>query len=242
MQWLGFHDPVSAWTHGAWFLLSLPATIWLLSKVRGNLAKQGGFLIFGIGLFVCYGGSTLWHTFHLEDLATLDYIGIFLLIAGTTTAVVVVVLRGIWRWGTLIYVWLMAVTGVVISLLPMHLPNLVYTGLYLGMGWGMCASYFELVRVLGQRKMFLVILGGVWYSVGAVLNAVHWPVFAPGIFGSHELFHVFVMAGSLTHFLFMMQVLVPFKRPAFVVEAVRKRPVPILQPRLALQQLQGETA
>jgi hemolysin III len=242
MHWLGFHDPVSAWTHGAWFLLSLPATIWLLSKVRGNVAKQAGFLIFGIGLFVCYGGSMLWHTFHKENLATLDYIGIFLLIAGTTTAVVVVVLRGVWRWGTLTYVWLMAVTGVVVSLLPTHLPNLVYTGLYLGMGWGMCVCYFELVRVLGQRKMFLVILGGVWYSVGAVLNAIHWPVFAPGIFGSHELFHVFVMAGSLTHFLFMMQVLVPFKRPALVVEAVRKRPVPILEPRLALQRLQGETA
>src|SRR5258708_24272073 len=101
MHWLGFHDPVSAWTHGAWFLLSLPATIWLLSRVRGNLAKQAGFLIFGIGLFVCYGGSMLWHTFHRENLATLHYIGIFLLIAATTTAVVVVVLLWGFRSGPL---------------------------------------------------------------------------------------------------------------------------------------------
>ncbi|MFL5244401.1 MAG: hemolysin III family protein [Gemmataceae bacterium] len=242
MQGLGFHDPVSAWTHGAWFLLSVPATLWLLSGVRGNPVKQAAFAIFGVGLFMCYGGSTLWHTFHIEDLATLDYIGIFLLIAGTTTAVVLVVLRGAWRWGTLTYVWLLAISGVVVSLLPMHLPNLVYTCLYLGMGWGMCVCYFELVRVLGQRRMFLVILGGVWYSVGAVLNAFHWPVLIPGIFGSHELFHVFVMAGSLSHFLFMMQVLTPFRRPAFAEPVVVERSEPILKPRLALQQLQSETA
>src|SRR5262249_39374366 len=144
MHWFGFHDPLSAWTHGAWFLLSIPATLWLLSKVRGELLKQTGFIIYGMGLFVCYGGSTLWHTFHKSDLATLDYIGIFLLIAGTTTAVVLVVLQGVWRWGTLLYVWVTALAGVSVSLLPVHVPNSVYTVLYLGMGWGMCVCYFEL--------------------------------------------------------------------------------------------------
>jgi hemolysin III len=242
MHWLGFHDPVSAWTHGAWFLLAIPATLWLVLKCRGDIVKQVGFIVFGVGLFVCYGGSTLWHTFHKEDLATLDYIGIFLLIAGTTTAVVLIVLQGVWRVGTLLYVWLMAITGIGLTLLPVHLPHLVYTVLYLGMGWGMCISYFELARVLGHRKMQLVILGGLWYSFGAVLNAARWPSFMPGIFGSHELFHVFVMAGSLTHFVFMMKILVPFKRPVLAVEPLSPSAAPALPSRIGLAQLQGESA
>jgi hemolysin III len=212
MDWLDFHDPVSAWTHAAWLILAIPATLVLRYKARGDETKRLGFWIFGLGMVLCYGGSTLWHAFRLHVFAILDYIGIFVLIAGTTTPIVLVVLRGVWRWGTLAYIWATALSGIAACMFLNEMPKAAITGIYLGMGWGMCICYFELSRVLSHRKMRLILLGGLLYSVGAVLNLLRWPTLIPGVFGSHEIFHVFVMAGTLTHFWFMLKVLVPFDR------------------------------
>src|SRR5262249_61273153 len=106
MDWLSFREPVNAWTHGIWLLLALPGTLLLWRQARGDFVKQLGFLIFGLCAALCYAGSTLFHGVRLpeeqvEFFAKLDYIGIYLLIAGTITPVALVVLRGRWRWGTL---------------------------------------------------------------------------------------------------------------------------------------------
>jgi hemolysin III len=219
MDWLSFHDPVSAGTHLLWLLLSIPATLYLIRKSRGSVLKQIGFAVFGVGLVACYGSSTLWHATRREFLGTLDYISIYVLIGATTTPVILVVLRGVWRWATLTYIWFLGLTGMALCLLPMQLPQTLRTGLYLGMGWGMCVCYFELVRNLSHRKLRLVVVGGIFYSVGAVVYRVGWPELWPGVFGAHELFHVLVMAGSLSHFIFMAKWVVPFQ-PAPVVEVV----------------------
>src|ERR1700692_2945398 len=103
MSWLDFREPVSAWTHGLWLILSLPGTLWLLNKSRGDPVKRLGFLVFGLTLAWCYGASMLSHGARLparqiEIFRVLDHIGIFLLIAGTVTPVALVVLDGPWRW------------------------------------------------------------------------------------------------------------------------------------------------
>src|SRR5947209_961203 len=194
MDWLNFREPVSAWTHFIWFLLSLPATVLLWRRSRGNRAMQLSMLVFGLSLVLCFGGSTLYHGARLpEDLiegfcARLDYIGIYLLIAGTVTPPAVVLLRGGWRLATLTGAWLLAATGVALRLLPMELPRSLSNGLYLGMGWAALFCYFELARVLSHRALVLTVLGGVLYSVGAVINWIRWPAFWPGVFSAHELF------------------------------------------------------
>jgi len=213
MAWPACHDPVSAGTHALWLVLAVPATICLLSRTRGQPFKQAGFAIFGMALVLCYGGSTLWHTYRQEIFGKIDYIGIFVLIAGTTTPIVMVVLEGVWRKLTLTFIWLMAAGGISLCLIPITLPTRVFTVLYLAMGWGMCVCYFELARNLSHKKLGLILLGGFLYSTGALLNLARWPVLAPGLFGAHELFHLFVMAGTLTHFLFMFRVVVPFEKP-----------------------------
>ena len=86
------------------------------------------------------------------------------------------------------------------------------TGLYLGMGWGVVACYAELARVVSHRALRPLVAGGLSYSVGAVLNLLRWPVLWPGLFGAHELFHLFVLAGSLAHYRLMLRVVVPFGR------------------------------
>ena len=93
------------------------------------------------------------------------------------------------------------------------------TGLYLGMGWGVVACYAELARVVSHRALRPLVVGGLFYSVGAVLNLLRWPVLWPGLFGAHELFHLFVLAGSLAHYRFILRVVVPFeRRPGAILE------------------------
>ena len=82
------------------------------------------------------------------------------------------------------------------------------------MGWGAIFCFLELAKRMSTRRLFPLFLGGVLYTVGAVINLAHWPVFWPGVFGSHELFHILVMAGSLSHYLFMLNVVIPACRVA----------------------------
>ena len=83
------------------------------------------------------------------------------------------------------------------------------TALYLGMGWGSVACYGELVRVSSHRAMRPLVIGGVLYSVGAVINLLGWPVLWPGRFEAHDLFHLFVIAGSLAHFGLILALIAP---------------------------------
>jgi hemolysin III len=98
-----------------------------------------------------------------------------------------------------------------------ELPLPVRTSFYLLMGWIGCVTYFELVRHLSHRKVGPIWQGGLLYTVGAVFNLCGWPVFAPGVFDAHDLFHLFVIAGSLCHYHFMLSTLVPHRGPGLVI-------------------------
>jgi hemolysin III len=221
MTWLDFREPASAWTHALGFLLAIPATWVLLHVSRGDRLKQTAFLVFGSTLFLCYLGSTLYHAVRLSpdsiaDFATLDHIGIYLLIAGTITPAAAVVLRGWWRGAILLLAWSFAICGITLRLSFGNFSPLLTTAMYLAMGWGVLLCYFELARSLSHRAMLVALLGGLLYTVGALCNVARWPNPLPGVFGPHEVFHLFVLAGSLTHFLFMLLVLVPFVREPHV--------------------------
>src|SRR5690348_15908566 len=121
MEWLHFREPVSAWSHALGLVLALPATFFLLRHTVGNRVKQLGFLVFGLTLAACYGGSTLYHAVRgapdrIAWYDAVDHVGIYLLIAGTVTPVALIVLEGRWRWGTLALAWLLAVCGIAVRL------------------------------------------------------------------------------------------------------------------------------
>jgi hemolysin III len=218
---------VSAWTHFIWLVLAIPGTwvLWRLS--RGDWLKRAGMLIFGASLVACYTGSWLYHSVpqRLAELfATIDHIGIYLLIAGTTTPIGLVVLRGWWRIGLVGGIWALALTGILLRLLA-DLSLSVMTGYYLVMGWIGCAMYFELARVLSHASIRPIWVGGLFYSAGAVLNGLHWPTLIPNVFGSHELFHLFVMAGSLVHYKFILRTILPYRQPVPAQQAVTEAPV-----------------
>jgi hemolysin III len=225
MEWLHFREPVSAWSHALGVVLALPVTLVLLRRGEGSRLKQIGFVVFGLTLAACYGGSTLYHAAHgtparLAWYDALDHVGIYLLIAGSVTPVALVVLGGRWRWGILTLAWSLAACGIGMRLNVRDLPLLVTTALYMVMGWAVLACYFELARVLSPRAMRLALLGGLLYTTGALLNVLHWPVIWPGVVGPHEVFHVFVLAGTTAHVLFALWVVAPYERPAVAPAAV----------------------
>ncbi len=228
-------EPINAWSHGAGMLLALPVT-WFLwkrcvaaydnrdvesppSRARHQRIKALCLVVFGLTLTLCYGTSAVFHGARvsgepLTTLERLDHVGIYLLIAGTYTPIAWGLMRGPWLWGTLTAAWTSAIVcstrvwcG---SLLPMWLSTLTY----LAMGWGALFCYNELARTHSHRKLLLLPLGGLFYSVGAAINLLHWPALLPGVFAAHEMFHFFVIAGTTCHVLFMLGVVIPSPEPA----------------------------
>ena len=238
MMLLDLREPINALSHGAGMMLALPLT-WVfwqrcveqVSTAASRDGRDGGratayqrgkitaLLIYGLSLVICFGNSALYHAVWLSGeplsrLRRLDHVGIYLLIAGTYTPASWSLFRRSWRRGTLATVW--SVAGFCSARIWFGgvLPTWMSTSIYLAMGWGVLFCYRELARSLSHRTLLPLPLGGAFYSVGALINLSGWPVLEPGVFGSHELFHFFVIAGSACHAQFMLRVVVPARQPA----------------------------
>jgi hemolysin III len=249
MLFFDLREPINAWSHGAGMLLALPVT-WLLLKRcarpidslgpeplsasrRYQSVKALCLLVFGLTLIACYGISALFHAAKVSGepllrLQRLDHVGIYLLIAGTYTPVAWGLMRGSWWWGTLTTVWTVALACAARVWCGGMLPIWVSTLTYLVMGWGALFCYFELARIFSHRTLLPLPLGGVFYSVGAILNLTKWPALYPGVFAAHEIFHLLVIAGSACHIFFMLQVVIPSPEPASLPRRAQSR-----QPLLA---------
>jgi hemolysin III len=180
----------------------------LSRRSRGDWVKQTGMLLYSLGLVLCYGGSWLFHAVRLSPPAIavfnrLDQIGIYLLIAGSGSPIALVVLRGVWRAALLGVLWLLAASEIIPCLFGHPIPIQVSAFLYLVMGWIGCVTYFELAHHLSHAKIRLLWIGGILYTIGAILNVLNWPTLLPGVFGPHEVFHLFVMAGTACHCYFL---------------------------------------
>ncbi|MFO0953266.1 MAG: hemolysin III family protein [Isosphaeraceae bacterium] len=215
MDFLQFREPFNAWSHAAWLALSVPATVLLLRRSNDNWSKRLSLLIFGMSIAACSLASTLFHGVQgspdrIDLLDRVDHVGIHLLIAGTYTPLAWNLLRGRWRTGTLTAVWTTTTLSSVLLMADIRLPRPLETCEYLALGWGALLCYVEIARVLPHRTLRPLVIGGVFYSVGAVLNLLRWPEVGPVGLGHHEVFHLWVIAGSMTHVWFMMTAVVPF--------------------------------
>ena len=221
MDLASFREPISAATHGAWMVLAVPATALLWRRGGDDLARKISLLVFGLCATFCFGASALFHAArpsprYARIIEAADYIGIYLMIAGTVTPVAWTLLRGRWRRSMLALFWTSAALGAALNVFVGRLPLTLSTAFYLGMGWSAVACYVAASRVVTHRALMPILYGGIFYSVGAVMNVMRWPSPWPGVFGHHELFHLFVMAGSLCHFWFILRVVAPFGTNAAV--------------------------
>lgn len=200
-------DPVSGVTHLIGAFLSLIGLIVLLytAITKGSVLHLISFIIFGISLIFLYSASSIYHLVPgpdevIKTLRKIDHMMIFILIAGSYTPFLLVALDGFWRWGMLTGIWLIAVSGVVFKAFWINAPRWLYTAIYLGMGWLALIVIVPLIRALPTGAIVWLFLGGAFYTIGAVFYALKWPNPIPKVFGFHEIWHIFVLLGSFSHF------------------------------------------
>jgi hemolysin III len=200
-------DPVSGLTHCIGALLAFVGLIVLVIKASSPLKPWHltTYCIFGIGMILLYTASTLYHWLPLSHdgtsrLRKLDHMMIFVLIAATYTPFCLIPLRGAWGWSIFGTVWAVALIGIVFKMFWISAPRWLSALMYVFMGWIMIVGIVPLVRSLQPGALFWLFTGGVLYSSGALIYAMKRPNPIPRILGFHEIFHIFVMLGSLAHF------------------------------------------
>lgn len=209
--------PWSAITHGIGAALGVIGTAALLARGSAwGLDGQAmvGFLIYGLSMILLYTDSCLYHCVNTTvkgrlALRKLDHISIYFLIAGTYTPVCLMALRdaeGL-KWGLLGAVWAVAAVGTVLTLFWVNAPRCFTSGVYILMGWLAVWALKPLEQGMGSTGMNWLLLGGVLYTVGGVLYAAKWPGRNNPKFGCHEIFHVFILLGSVAHFVLIYSVL-----------------------------------
>jgi hemolysin III len=171
-------------------------------------------LVYGVGAISLFVSSSLYHARKKEDnqlniWRKLDHIAIFIMIAGSYTPISYVYLTGAWRWSMIILPWSFALAGVFLKVFYLKAPRILSTALYLGMGWLAVIPILQLWQAMPLSAFILLGLGGVAYSIGALFYALKWPNPLPGIFGFHEIFHLFVLLGAALHYALILRALLP---------------------------------
>jgi hemolysin III len=209
-------EPVNGLTHLAAGLLAFVGLVVLMATAASaaRIDQLVAFGIFGVSLISLYAASALYHLLPLSPtgvarLRRLDHMTIFVLIAGTYTPFCLLALDGGWRWGLLGLIWGLAVGGVLLKLLWMEAPRWLSVVLYLGMGWVAVIAAPALYRAVPAEGMAWVLAGGLTYSAGALVYGLKRPNPLPGVFGFHEVWHLFVVAGSACHYWAVLRYIAP---------------------------------
>lgn len=205
-------DPGSAITHFIGMLMAIFAAVPLLIKA----AREQDHIylislsIYALSLILLYAASTTYHTFDLSERANtilkkIDHMMIFVLIAGSYTPICLITLKG--RTGTILLalVWGIAIVGIILKAFWVFCPKWVSSVLYIGMGWTCVLAFTQILNALSPAAFGWLLAGGIIYTIGGVIYALKLPIFnnRHKNFGSHEIFHLFVMGGSMCHFIVM---------------------------------------
>ena len=206
-------DHFSAISHLIGAALSMFATLVLiiLAVQKKEPWQIVGFAIFGASVLLLYTTSSLYHFFHVSSrvrhvFQRLDHSFIFILIAGTYTPVCLTVLRGPWGWTLLCVMWSLAIIGIVVKNI-WRVPPMVSTMYYVLLGWIALIPIVPLYRALPFIALLWLFLGGILYTVGAFFYALDDRFPSHSWFNHHDTFHLFVIGGSLCHFVLMFYLL-----------------------------------
>jgi hemolysin III len=210
-------DPMSGLTHCIGAVLAVAGLVLLICESVNPVKPWHiiSFSVFGTGLILLYTASTLYHWLPLSEngvrnLRRLDHIMIFILIAATYTPVCLIPLRGPWGWSLFGSVWALAILGIFLKLFWLQAPRWFSTTVYIIMGWLAIAGVWPLIMTLHVGGFIWVLMGGLFYTIGAIIYATKLPNPWPNFFGFHEIFHIFVMLGSVSHFWVMYEYVAKF--------------------------------
>jgi hemolysin III len=190
--------------HQVAFFVSVPAGIVLVALADGWAARLAA-AIYAISLIAVFGSSAAYHRGDwtpkaLRRMKRLDHSMIFVLIAGSYTPMALLVLHGPWTIVVLSVVWAAAVAGITLKLVRIDGFSVLTAALYMAMGWFALIAFPQLVREMPVSALVLTIVGGLLYTVGAIVFAMRRPDPAPAVFGYHEIWHAFMVAAAACHF------------------------------------------
>ena len=211
-----FHikDPGSAITHFIGMVLAFFSAFPLLVKAAAEPGRLHvtALAIFIVSMILLYMASTVYHTLDISPrvnkiLKKIDHMMIFVLIAGTYTPVCLITLGDSTGWYLLALVWSIAAAGILIKAFWVTCPKWFSSMIYIAMGWVCVLAMKKIIAALPPQAFGWLLAGGIIYTIGGVIYALKLPIFNSKHknFGSHEIFHLFVMGGSLCHYIVMYQ-------------------------------------
>ena len=211
-------EPGSAITHFIGMLMAIFAAVPLLIKAAHEPSRIYiiSLAIYAASLILLYAARTPYHTFDISQkvntvLKKIDHMMISVLIAGSYTPVCLIVLKGKTGIILLSIVWAIAIAGILIKAFWVYSPKWVSSVLYIGMGWTCVLAFTQILNNMSSAAFGWLLAGGFIYTVGGIIYALKLPIFNSRHknFGSHEIFHLFVMGGSACHFVVMYAFLLP---------------------------------
>ena len=205
-------EPGSALTHFIGMIMAAIAALPLLAVAarHDSYHAVAAFAIFAGSMILLYAASTIYHTFNISEkmnkiLRKADHMMIFILIAGSYTPICVIPLKDTVGYPLLALVWTVAIIGMLIKAFWITCPKWLSSVLYIGMGWLCVLAFVPIFHALPRAGFDWLLAGGIIYTIGGIIYALKVPLFDSRHknFGSHEIFHIFVMLGSACHFVVM---------------------------------------
>jgi hemolysin III len=194
-------EKMNIYSHGIGFIAAIFATGFLINRsiLLGNNLAVWSAVIFGFSMIILYAASTLYHSSQnpvfRKRLQVFDHISIYLLIAGTYTPFALITLNDTTGWVIFAITWSMAIAGIILKLFYTGRFNLLSTIMYVVMGWNILFAINPLIENLTLTGFLWLLIGGIIYSIGAVLYMLD------SVKYTHAIFHVFVLAGTICHFI-----------------------------------------
>jgi len=204
-------EPVNSLTHWGGAILALVGLIALLIVGWDTPAKIISFIIYGVSLIFMFSASATYHMVRVKDKALeifrkIDHAAIYVLIAGTYTPFCINAFEGFWKWSMSSIIWSLAIIGIVVKIFYIRAPRWLNAGIYIVMGWLSVLSAGEMLAALPAWVFIWLITGGVIYTLGAIVYMTKIFNFKPGVFGFHEVWHIFVLLAAAAHFVAVMGV------------------------------------
>ena len=204
----GLREPVNGLTHLIAAGAAAVGLVALLALAWGDPVRVLSLLVYGASLVLLFAASGIYHSVNAGPLVTarlrkFDHAAIYILIAGTYTPLCLHFFTGFWQWGMVAVIWTLALTGVVVKLFVIRAPRWLNAAVYLVMGWLGILGAGEIWRQMPPGAIAWLALGGALFTAGAVIYVLKRPDPWPGVFGFHEIWHVFIILAALAHFVLM---------------------------------------
>jgi hemolysin III len=204
-------EPVNSLTHWAGAILAAAGLIALLIIGWSTPAKIISLTIYGLSLIAMFSASATYHMVQVKDkvleiFRKVDHAAIYFLIAGTYTPFCVNAFTGFWKWGMLSLIWSLAAIGITVKIFYIRAPRWLNAGIYVIMGWLSVAAAGQMLAALPAWVLTWLVIGGVIYTLGAIVYTTKIFNFKPGVFGFHEMWHIFVLLAAAAHFVAVLGV------------------------------------